>query len=373
MKYMKQLDAFRAFGVMTVIYLHYYYLKLHPHPITICGLPIDYGITAVDTFFLLSGFLITSILLKYKTKIDSGNATVVSCLRVFYQRRTLRIFPIFYLMLFFGFIINISPVRETIWWNVTYMTNLYLAQIGTWDSGSIIHLWSLAVEEQFYLFWPLIILLVPRKRLLGVLILIIAIAPAYRLFCNIYHINKVATAVMTIGNIDLLGLGALLAYIKMHMKDRLPAFTKYCLIFGGTMYIANVVISSLYPGSVINIFTRTFEGILTCWLVNKASDGFGGFVGRVLEFKPLLYIGKISYGLYLYHLFIPPLTPRIMHRFGIQMPESFIEVCILNATITLILASVSWYLIEAPISRLKNEVGTPDVVKSDLNSLNIAT
>jgi peptidoglycan/LPS O-acetylase OafA/YrhL len=368
MQYMKQLDAIRAFGVITVIYLHYFGTK--QGLLSICGFPIDFGITAVDAFFVLSGFLITGLLLKYKSKVDGGTRTVVSCLKEFYQRRTMRIFPIFYLSLLVAGILDITSVRDTIWWNLFYLSNVYMAQVGDWKLiHGITHLWSLAVEEQFYLSWPLIILLVPKKHLLKALLVIIASAPVYRYFCGIYHVNRVATAVMTNGNLDLLALGALLAYMKMHVADRLHAFTRYCLLIGIAGYLISVVASSIYPGGANAIFTRTFEGMFTCWFVNKAADGFGGIFGRVMAFKPLLHIGKISYGLYLYHFFIPNITPILMHHLNLPMPGSLASTSLLNATVTILVASLSWYFIELPISSQKNKKELSPAIQKDRKSL----
>lgn len=352
MNYMKQLDAIRAIGVSVILYYHFIGWKLPP--LTFLGHQILLGITAVDSFFVLSGFLITGILLKSKDKIDCGNETVFSCLKTFYARRTLRIFPIFYLTLLVTFILNVPLVRETIWWNAWYCINVYFAMIGSMDNGAISHLWSLAVEEQFYLMWPLIILLTPRRQLATVLVLIIGIAPAFRFFCYSIHANSTAPFTITLGNIDLLGIGGLLAYIKAYRREKLPAFLKVCLFLGGPMFVVSLFSTNLGLVNVLEILTRTFEGLLICWFVNRTADGFGGVLGYLFELKPLLYLGKISYGLYLYHNFVPDISRYFFQKLHLPVPTSLGGQFLTYTLLSLMIASISWHVIEKPLSTLKD-------------------
>lgn len=145
--YMPHLDGLRAFAVGLVIYSHWmpghYQFKL------------PWGSAGVQLFFVLSGFLITGILLRCRTSVAR-----LSALRAFYVRRILRIFPLFYCVLLLAYVLNIEPVRETVFWHLPYLSNFYFFSIGRWD-GDISHFWSLAVEEQFYLFWPAIVMFVP--------------------------------------------------------------------------------------------------------------------------------------------------------------------------------------------------------------------
>src|SRR6478735_4517700 len=128
-----QLDGLRAIAVGCVMAFHFI-----PGVEQIAPL----GSIGVRLFFVLSGFLITRILLASREQ-DLATAT-----KSFYIRRSLRIFPVFYLVLAITWAMNIGPVRSTIGWHVTYLTNAYLFDRGSWH-GSISHLWSLAVEEQF--------------------------------------------------------------------------------------------------------------------------------------------------------------------------------------------------------------------------------
>ena len=361
MNYMKQLDAIRAIGVSLIFYQHF--VRWSVKPITFFGHQILFGITAVDSFFVMSGFLITGILLKSKEKVEHNKATVFSSLKTFYTRRTLRIFPIFYLTLLVTFTLNIHPVRETIWWHVCYASNIYSAVAGSVNNGAISHLWSLSVEEQFYLVWPLVILLVPRKHLAGVLTVIILTAPAFRYYCGSIQMESAIANALTPGNIDLLGIGALLAYLKAHRPEMLPPFLKLSLGIGCPMFLVSVLSNSFALGEVFGAFTRTFEGLWICWFIDKASEGFGGVVGYVLELKPLSYLGKISYGLYLYHNFVPSLLNEALQTLHVAGPQTIWSQCLVYTAVSVAIASVSWHLVEKPLLGLKQVLGAGPAVK----------
>lgn len=361
MKHMKQLDAIRALGVFGVFHQHFVACKVAP--ITIFGHRLYYGATSLDSFYVLSGFLITGILLKNKVQIDTGSETILSCIKTFFVRRSLRIFPIFYVALAVGFIFGIAPVRESIWWHLSYLSNVWLAKSGTWNNAAVTHLWSLAVEEQFYFLWPWIILLIPGKKLPVALIAIIAVAPVFRYVCGIMQTNDITPFVITFGNLDLLGLGSLLAYFKNYSQiygersqDRLKWFLRFCLVVGGSMFVLTCTLMTLELNRFMGIFTRTFEGLFICWFINRAADGFGGILGYVLELKPLLYLGKISYGLYLYHLFVQFVTIDVLGHLHIPVTSSAWGQFFLYSTLSVITASVSWHMIEKPICMFKDRL-----------------
>ena len=361
MNYMKQLDAIRALGVSLIFYQHF--VRWSVKPLTFYGHQILFGVTAVDSFFVMSGFLITGILLKSKDKVEHNKATVLSSLKTFYTRRTLRIFPIFYLTLLVTFTLNIHPVRETIWWHVFYASNIYSVVADSVNNGAISHLWSLSVEEQFYLVWPLVILLVPRKQLAAVLTMIILSAPAFRYYCGSIHMNSAVANAITPGNIDLLGIGALLAYLKTYRPEKLPAFLKLSLGIGCPMFLVSVLSSSFALGAVFGAFTRTFEGLWICWFIDKASEGFGGALGYVLELKPLSYLGKISYGLYLYHNFVPSLLNKMLHMLHVTGPQAVWSQCFFYTAVSVAIASLSWHLIEKPLLGLKHVISPNSAIK----------
>ncbi len=152
--YIKQLDGLRFVAVTLVLIDHWTGDALN--------FPISY--LGVCMFFVLSGFLITRILLQAKEKDEKFARGHGFSLKQFYIRRTIRIFPVYYLTIFILYLLNEPPIREKIAWYLTYSTNIYVALKHTW-LGSSDHLWSLAVEEQFYLFFPFVVLFIPLRKL----------------------------------------------------------------------------------------------------------------------------------------------------------------------------------------------------------------
>jgi len=200
---MPQLDGLRALAVSGVMFQHFfgnYYL-----------LPrlLEVGDLGVRLFFVLSGFLITGILLQCRDGLDGANTVGGAALR-FYARRALRILPVFYVVLAVATLMDLDPVRESLAWHMAYLSNFYLAKQGFWD-GCVSHLWSLAVEEQFYLIWPVVVLMTPRQwlaRVIGAAIVVGILSPSAALLAGA---NPIAATVLPNSCLDTLGMGALLA------------------------------------------------------------------------------------------------------------------------------------------------------------------
>jgi peptidoglycan/LPS O-acetylase OafA/YrhL len=350
LKYMKQLDGLRAIAVFSVLYTHYL-----PEKYWLFG--IYWGGIGVRLFFVLSGFLITSILLKCRQYIESQQQTIFFTVRQFYIRRFLRLLPLYYVTLAIAYIVNIPPVRETIAWHIPYLSNIYFAIQGEYDA-SVSHLWSLAVEEQFYLLLPWLILLIHKKFLLPTIIILISIAPLFRLVSSIIGLNQVAIWVMMPNFLDTLGLGSLLAYLnyqedkfkKSHKKKLLKIF----LVVGIFLWIfSNIIKNNNIQFLKIFAIHEIALGLIFTWLIAKASIGFKGLIGKTLELEPLVYLGKISYGIYLLHLFMPYIVKKAFSVFGLSSYLSLPVLTLLSSVATIILATISWHFLEKPINDLK--------------------
>src|SRR5436190_10316366 len=210
---MVQLDALRAFALLAVLASHFSPGTSKFFTFTKI---IDLGGLGVRLFFVLSGFLITGILLRSKSYCEKDGLSVLHEFRQFYARRVLRIFPIFYLVLGLAAVLNIPPIRQTFAWHAAFLTNFYIHFHGFNHPTN--HFWSLAVEEQFYLAWPWVILLVSKRRLLAAILVMIAVGPAFRLFIGLCTSSD-ATPIFPLSCLDTLGLGALLA-LRKDQKDR---------------------------------------------------------------------------------------------------------------------------------------------------------
>jgi peptidoglycan/LPS O-acetylase OafA/YrhL len=326
-----QLDGLRAVAVTMVMAFHFIPWIDRVAPL---------GAIGVRLFFVLSGFLITRILLSSRTDNPS------TALRSFYIRRSLRIFPLFYLVLALAALINIGPVRSTIGWHVTYLTNAYLFMRGDWH-GSISHLWSLAVEEQFYLIWPWLVWLLPERRLPALITAMVCAAPLSRLL-----IGGPMSAVLPFACLDSLGTGALLA---------LPA-ARRTMIGAGRAIGVPLLAAALalryagFHGVPLEAALDFGVSLTASWIVGRAARGFEGSIGGFLTARPIVYLGTISYGLYLYHGFMPYVLGRYLPGF-VEMPWELRFVLLTAATLAT--AALSWRLFEAPILALKDRLSAP--------------
>ncbi|MCV3215250.1 acyltransferase [Plectonema radiosum NIES-515] len=346
---MKQLDGLRAIAVFAVLYTHYL-----PKNYWIFG--IYWGELGVKLFFVLSGFLITSILLKCRQYIASGKQTRFFTLRQFYIRRFLRLFPLYYATLALAALVNIPPVRETIAWHIPYLSNVYFAIRGDFYD-SVSHFWSLAVEEQFYLLLPWLILFLPKKSLLPTIIILILVGPLFRLAGPIVGLNQVAIWVLMPSSLDTLGLGSLLAYLR-HQEELFNISTKKLVnvfvLIGLPLWLLINIINRIHsPILIANILHDTALGLIFTWLIAQASRGFKGIIGDIMESKPLIYIGKISYGIYVIHNFMPYVVRKAFDVFGLSSYNSQLVIALFSTVATIILATISWHFLEKPINDFK--------------------
>jgi len=365
---MPQLDALRGLAVAAVVVSH---LGVKAPIVARIG----WGEAGVELFFVLSGYLITGILLQARSQLEAGAQTGGEAVRQFFLRRFLRIFPIYYLTLAVTAVIGIYPVRQTLKWHLLYLSNFFFAISGQWF-GPISHLWSLAVEEQFYLVWPWLILFLPRRGLRNAILLAIAVGPAYRLMALLVGVNVVAIDVVPFACLDSLGLGSLLAYFRWAAPEEpLPFFSRR-----SAGWIAFVIVITIHALSflppllpIATVGGRFARAFLFGWLVQRAAVGFRGAGGALLSFRPLGWIGRVSYGIYLFHNFTFEIEVRVLHyAFGMEMPTSLIAQRLSMTLGTLVAAAISWRYFEGPINRFKERfhgrarlVHEPAVVAGD--------
>jgi len=348
MTYIKQLDSLRAIAVLLVIITHWF-------PET-NKLNIYTGVfNGVDIFFVLSGFLITKILFENREWSKLHPTGRQSIIKNFYTRRFLRIFPIYYISLFLLYAIGPATgtaIRENFIYFVSYTSNFYFLSAGHWD-GILSHLWSLSVEEQFYLLWPWLMLYVNRKYLLPVILISIAIGFGTQLFLRKDNFGDI----FTLSCFDGFGFGALLAWAFVYKPS---AIRRYYLPL---LYAAiGAFILQLFRVSGQNIFipSRTLTSICTIWIICVILLEKRFILSKIiLDNRILIFIGKISYGIYLYHLMIPYFAYKALTSINNLLP-SFIRkynshlLIAENFVLLIVIAFLSWQLIEQPALRLKN-------------------
>jgi len=342
---MPQLDALRALAVAAVAWSHWAPRELHG------GIP--WGPYGVKLFFVLSGFLITGILLDCRAAAADGPGGTWLALRSFYARRFLRLMPLYYATLLLAALCNVTPVRETLGWTLSYTANFYFFQRGSWN-GVTSHFWSLAVEEQFYLVWPLVIMFLPDRWLRPAVIGTILSAAGAWLVLALLNVHSPVMVTLPVLCCDALGLGALLALVgDTQVRERVAAWS---LRIGLPCWLAGEAITRLGAGHPL-LYWLQQESILLVflWVIHRAAIGFGGAVGRVLENRVLVGLGTISYGLYVLHNFAPQMLGPLARLLDLPrwMTRGLPNRIVLLSLLTILVAWVSWQVMEQPIQQWK--------------------
>ena len=201
-QYMPQLDGIRALAVSLVLIQHW-----GGGHLSFSGIPI--GGFGVGMFLVLSGFLITGILLQYRAV---HNGTTYFNLRQFWIRRILRIFPLFYATLVVGCFFQVPGVIDYRKWQAAYLTNVLIFVNGEMESLHYsVHFWTLAVEEQFYLLWPIVVFFLPSRHLPLAICFTLVTAPVWR--SGLFGSTQMAWGLLQ-NQLDYLGIGAMLACAK---------------------------------------------------------------------------------------------------------------------------------------------------------------
>jgi len=351
-----QLDSLRFFAILGVLVTHEWYADPLPW---IFG-NLDPGHVGVRLFFVLSGFLITGILLRCRRRTEEFGDRRSVLTRRFYARRFLRIYPLYFAVLAVIIFVGIEPTRLLWPWMVTYTTNIYISVHHQWIGPSGIF-WTLAVEEQFYLIWPLLVLLVPRRWLIPLLVGMIALSPMYRLYASVHVpgdlLNGNTAGTFTLAVFDSLGMGALIAVLadRDGARGSLDHRLSHIALPVGGITVLVLLFIAHYHGVTANfIFGETALALVLGWIVATASRGFTGPVGRVLEWTPISYLGRISYGIYIFHAFVPILLLWVGKRLGLEFTgEPRLLNFVLVSSVTVAIAALSWRLFERPINDLK--------------------
>ena len=350
--HMPQLDSLRAVSVTMVMFHHF----VSPQNQSFLGtLPL--GLLGVKLFFVLSGFLITGILLRARLAIQGGDRTSM-LLKQFYVRRLLRIFPLYYFVVGVCFMLGVVPVREEIVWLGTHTLNFRSAYLG-WYPANIAHFWSLSVEEQFYLVWPCVVLFSPVRHLWKIGLCFAVLGPAYWFAAMLLELGSVAYSAFPLSSFDALGAGALLAIASCGGLGQGRAWfveRVWRCILPSTIAVLVALKIFEYTASgrfVHAVFFDSVVAILFFWLIGRISLGVVGHVGMILDSASLRYVGRISYGIYVYHLILGEPVRRLGESIGVVWASGTITHFVIASLATLVVASVSWYFFERPINGLK--------------------
>lgn len=336
-----QLDAIRAIAIGLVIIEHYGGRSLNLH------LPLGMGSLGVGLFFCLSGFLITSILMaEYATGLPKKEIWTN-----FYVRRFLRLMPPYYAWIAILVLLGIEPVASSWLWHVAYLSNVWNAL-----GNPLLDFWSLAVEEQFYLIWPFVLALTPRRYLLPTIFLgTVGLSTLFKAGMAQAGFTGDTIQTLLLTNLCELGTGSMLA-VTCFRKGKpydLSWYTPRChrmFTILAALALAEAV-SGWYLWGTKGPFRYYINDALCAvpmaWLVLAATRGIKGLPGKFFDNRAVQYVGQISYSIYLTHNFIPDIVKAELG----DLPRW--QLGLISISLTLIITSLSWFYFEKPILKLK--------------------
>lgn len=359
-QYIVQLDGLRFIAV-TLVMIDHWLGQTNVLPL---------GYFGVNLFFVLSGFLITRILINSKqrdTELGRGHG---HSLKVFFIRRNLRIWPVYYLTILILALVRFQGVRLSFWWLITYTTNIWIVIHQNW-LGAIDHLWSLAVEEQYYVFFPFLLLFTPERYFLKMLWSLIAISFLLRVALFMTDAPWMAQFVLMPTCLDAFGVGGLLSWLIIYRRDLFDRlFSSNTLLLGSlVVYVVHLYfLITVEPAR--NVFTDVTDRLVTsvfcAAIIGRAVLGFGQPIKWLLENEVAKYLGQISYGLYLFHNIVfnyyhtqpTYITMRVWRKASSILPflqTTSVFQLLYFFTLTVALAALSWHLVEKPINSLKDK------------------
>lgn len=264
-------------------------------------------------FLTLTGFLIARILLKDRhVGENTGSPWRLAAYKNFLKRRMVRILIPCYAAMLFAIVVQAPDILHHPLPYLAHYSNFHMAFLPAWPSGTA-HYWTLGLQMQFYLFFPLLMFLVPRRALPGVLLLFILIAPLSRWIMLQFFPQVIHSEAITPSAFDYFGMGALLAVAmergmkagdKRVMMASVLAFASYLMVRGCEEFAT--------PLPVLRYFQQTLVSISFAGLISSTLAGFRGGMGRLLDHPAVQHIGKISYGLYLFHTPVPLLLGFVL-------------------------------------------------------------
>ena len=363
------LDGLRGIAVLCVMVLHFTLVNAATSAERLFFDVTRVGWVGVDLFFVLSGFLITGIL--YDAK---GGAHFF---RNFYMRRVLRIFPLYYA--FLAFVLLVLPAvrpasavpAETQFWLWTYLSNVLFARVG-WEGmpGHTTHLWSLAIEEQFYLLWPLVVFFASRRRLVQICVGAIVFAELTRIGLHYTAPDGVAGYALMPARIDALAIGALVAVLAREPSGAalLLRFSRPVML-GAAVWVAVVtgwtrlVVGGMLPPLDVRVQLGAYTAISLLFgalLVRAIAAPDASRSARVLSSATLAAFGRYSYALYMIHIVVrnvfhgqlTQLEGKLPTVLGSQLPAQ-VGVLLAGIGISYALAFASWHLFEKHFLALK--------------------
>jgi peptidoglycan/LPS O-acetylase OafA/YrhL len=318
------------------------------------------GSLGVNLFFVLSGFLITYLLINEKekrTKINVPN---------FYMRRILRIWPLYFLMVALGFFIypiikkigHITAVETaTLPYYIFFISNFQLIQKGFADCPILNPLWSVGVEEQFYAIWPLILAFMPRKYLIKVFSLIILLTLVFRYF-NVDSFNTIRFHTFSVfGDMVMGGLAAYLCFYNTAFKKFITGLPRKTIVLTYVVGFFLILFDyKIFAAPALLVIERFVFSLFFAFVIVEQNLSINSFY-KISNNKFLSKWGNYTYGLYCLHttaMFITNLVAKRILKNDNQLLIMILDY-IIGLPLVMILAYLSYSFFEAPFLKLKNK------------------
>ncbi|MFN8260773.1 MAG: acyltransferase [Chitinophagales bacterium] len=348
-KHIPHLDGIRGMSILLVMASHFFAFV----DIT------EIGWVGVDSFFVLSGFLITGILLDAKER--------PFYFRNFYVKRLLRIFPLYYLILLLvlfilpmlaaGLVQGLDYFRSNQLWFWTYLQNWLFGHKGWPPSNLLSHTWSLAVEEQYYMFWPVMVFLLSRNKILILCVILFCLSPLIR-----QHYPDLPFAYMnTFARLEGLILGSAIAVL---MKSGRLNFRKLApLIYLGMLLILihfisleDLDLARLYNIKVGYTLSSVFFALLL--MATFVDNKIGSALRQLFSSRVLTFTGKISYGLYVYHMILYVLLEADVKAMISENVENSLLLNVLTGSLftlaSYLISYISFHVFEVKFTNMKS-------------------
>jgi peptidoglycan/LPS O-acetylase OafA/YrhL len=345
--YAPELDSLRCLAVAGVMIAHFSPTLARVAP---------WGNLGVRLFFVLSGMLITLVLLRSRDRIAAGGSTRAA-LRHFFVRRIFRLWPLYFASLGLAYALKVAGTESGILWHLGFATNYYVYLHHDWPE-LLSHYWTLAVEQQYYIVWPFALLLLPRRLLPGLLICTLVAGPASRAWLAL----RAAAApefdhVLLSSNLDFFALGAAVAWFQHlgRLGSVLPPARLRAILLGSGCWIGLgswLLYHEALPVHFV-IYDGLIQGVgfaaLIAYLLRQPESA----AARLLRLPTLIYLGQISYGIYIFHNFMHRLGPSLLRRtLGMNYFASETAHVVYLSALSILVAAVSYHLFEAPVRRL---------------------
>ncbi|QKC98603.1 acyltransferase [Mesorhizobium sp. NZP2298] len=338
-------DGVRAIAVLMVFISHKTTLPHHD----------SYGSVGVWVFLVLSGMLISSILSEMRGKVEAGTQSSWRSMGDFYLRRSLRIFPLYYLCLgvfalgsLFTTFVGFSHLEAAVY--ALYGTNIYIEMTPTGDHGHFGHLWSLSAEEQFYLLFAPILLFTPRKYLARICIGFMLAGATMLAWLVLVKAHPNAIHVDPLIAFGMLGVGGFVASLK-NLKPPAWLVSAQAQAAAGLTLIAIPLVFGYFRDTwnVWGPLTCTVAGLFLFQIARNQRTPVVAF----LNLWPLRSLGRVSYAFYVLHQFIHFYDVQaVFHKLHIDIDGPPIVQLPLELFITVALATLSWHFFERPLLRL---------------------